>query len=82
MNVRFAHPLSSDTFEADVDAACTGSLALRGLIDAKFLEPPSRGSYDLVVARTQATIAPNATFGSVGVREQELIQLFRRGAGA
>lgn len=82
MKVNFNHPQNSDTFQADVDPQCTGAAALQGLIDAKFLDPPGQGGYDLTLARTAAPIGPNATLGSCGVQEGDLINVLRRGSGA
>ena len=82
MQVSFAHPTSSDLFQADCDPQCTGQLAIDGLIGARFVERPARGTYDLVLSRTRAPIHPHASFESVGVSAGDLIQIFRRGAGA
>jgi hypothetical protein len=82
MKVTFSHPHSSNTFQADVDPQCSGSTALQGLIDAKFLDPPGQGGYDLTLARTSSPIGPNTTLGSCGVQEGDLISVLRRGSGA
>jgi hypothetical protein len=82
MNVQFTHPHRSDAFQADVAPECTGTAAVQGLVDAKFLEPAGQGSYDLAVARTGTPIGPNATLGSCGVQENEVINVLRRGSGA
>jgi hypothetical protein len=82
MNVSFSHPHTSDSFQADVAAECTGSAALQGLIDAKFLEPAGHGSYDLALTRTGSAIGPNATLASVGVQDGDLVNVLRRGSGA
>jgi len=82
MNVHFTHPQRSDAFKADVAPECTGAAAVQGLIDAKFLEPPGQGGYDLSLARTGAPVGPNATLASCGVQEGEVINVLRRGSGA
>src|SRR5215472_14582988 len=82
MTVHFTHPHHSDAFQADVAPECTGTAALQGLVDAKFLEKPRQGGYDLSVARTSTPIGPNATLSSCGVREGEIINVLRRGSGA
>src|SRR5947209_4037123 len=82
MNVNFTHPHRSDSFQADVAGECTGTGAVQGLLDAKFLEPPGQGGYDLSVFRTGTPIAPNATLASCGVQEGEVINVLRRGSGA
>ena len=82
MNVNFTHPHRSDAFQADVAPECTGAAALQGLIDAKFLEQPGQGGYDLNLARTGAPIGPNATLASCGVQEGEVVNVLRRGSGA
>jgi hypothetical protein len=82
MKLSFAHPHRSDTFQADVAPECTGAAALQGLIDAKFLDAPGQGGYDLTLARTSSPIGPNVTLGSCGVQEGDLINVLRRGSGA
>ena len=82
MKINFTHPHKSDTFQADVAPECTGSGALQGLLDAKFLDPPGQGGYDLTLARTGQPIEPNATLGSSGVQEGDMVNVLRRGSGA
>jgi hypothetical protein len=82
MNVHFTHPHRSDAFQADVSPECTGAAAVQGMLDAKFLEPAGQGNYDLALARTGAPIGPNATLGSCGVQEGEVVNVLRRGSGA
>jgi hypothetical protein len=82
MNVNFTHPHRSDCFQADVGAECSGAAALQGLIDAKFLEQPGQGGYDLALARTGAPIGPNVTLASCGVQEGDVINVLCRGSGA
>lgn len=82
MNVNFTHPHRSDSFQADVAPECTGAAAVQGLVDAKFLEQPGQGGYDLNLARSGALIGPSATLASCGVAEGEVINVLRRGSGA
>jgi hypothetical protein len=82
VNVTFLHPHRSDAYQADVAPECTGATALQGLIDAKFLEQPGQGGYDLSLARTGAPVGPNATLASCGVQEGDAVNVLRRGSGA
>jgi hypothetical protein len=82
MKVDFLHPHRSDAYSADVDPQCTGAAAIQGLIDAKFLEQPGQGSYDLALARTGAPVGPNVTLASCGVQEGDVVNVLRRGSGA
>ena len=82
MNLVFLHPSTSDSFEADVEPACTGQIAIEGLIEAGFVARPTRATFDLVNSRTRSAIQPNATFGEAGVVPGDRVNLFLRGAGA
>lgn len=82
MMVHFTHPTRSEVYHADVAPECTGATAVKGLIDANFLEPPGKFSYDLTLDRTSATIGPNATLASCGLQEGDVVSVLRRGSGA
>jgi len=82
MNVHFTHPQRGDVFKADVDPQCTGTAAVKGLVDSGFLEQPGKDGYDLSLSRTGAPVGPNATLASCGVQEGEVINVLRRGSGA
>lgn len=82
MQLTFLHPSTSDSFLADVEPACTGELAVRGLIESGFVPKPRRGTYDLALARTRSPIAPNQSFAEAGVVANDQINIFHRGSGA
>ena len=82
MEISFAHPTTSDIFIANCEPECTGKMAIDGLIQSKFLDAPARGSFDLVLARTQLPLPGDATLKSIGVQPGDMINVFRRGAGA
>jgi hypothetical protein len=83
MKVSFSHPRSSDSFPADVEAECTGSEAVAGLVEARFLSQPSESEpYGLALQRTGKEILPPTTLGEVGIREGDTVAVTQSGRGA
>lgn len=83
MTVTFLHPRTSLVFDADVDSNTTGEQCLAGLVEAKFIEPPSaEHPYSMVVARTSKQFLPTMRMEDVGAEpgERFAIQQMERGA--
>jgi hypothetical protein len=84
LELTFTHPRESDRrFVAELSNDCTGAKAVTGLTEERFLEPaPANRPYELVVARSNVLVPPNATFGSMGVQTGDVIDVRQRGQGA
>ena len=86
--VTFTHPRESNRqYVADISDDVTGARAIAGLTEntpeGAFLEPaPPNRPYELVIARNNTLIAPNATFGQMGVQHGDVIDVRQRGQGA
>lgn len=88
VEITFTHPRRSEaTLVAEIDPLCTASQALAGLMEpgpgGPFLEPAETGRpYQLVLARTNAAMAPNQTFGDTGAKTGDVVDVRQRVQGA
>lgn len=83
MQITFLHPRDSRTLEADVEPLTNGERCVRGLVESRFIEPPTRNRpYSLVVSRSQRQILPSTTMQQAGVVEGDSLAVLQMEQGA
>jgi hypothetical protein len=71
-----------ETFEAEVDADCTADEIVRGLVEARYLAPPTDAPYIVINGRTGATIPPGTSLAAAGVQDGEVLTITSKSHGA
>ncbi len=80
--VTFTHPRSGATRKAEFGASTTAAQAIDGLVQNKFIEPPSKDrGYSLAVAGSGDQIAHSATFASAGVKAGDTVTITETSMG-
>ena len=82
ITVTFTHPRSGSARKAEFGPNTTASQAIDGLVQAKFLESPSKDrGYSLAVSGSGEQIAHSATFVSAGVKNGDTVTITETSMG-
>lgn len=82
VKIKFMHPRTAETYEAELDPAITGNEAIAALIEDRFIPAESAtNAYALSIEGTNATLPRDASLASAAVKDGIAIRITATNGG-